>query len=188
MLSLFFFKTNLFFQIDKMISPTIVIINHFDELSKKVDIDFDQSIEKYNEKQTLGEIIICTEKDKYKYWTKNESNIFQLDKYERSRKNETIEWSESTTVIAYLGEVRKKTLNLLKQEQEISVDKYKNLSSVSKDQLKREDEDEQKSKLFADKFYFQIHFTQSDKRFSAFNLFTFQTDFYMSSYHIGLLQ
>lgn len=104
-----------------MISPKVVIINHFDKLSNKVEIDFDQSIQKYNEKQTLGEILIWTKEDKNKYWTKNESNIFRLDKIKRSGRYETIQWSKSTTVIAYLRQVRDQTLGLLEKEQESSV-------------------------------------------------------------------
>ena len=36
-------------------SRKIEIINHFDELINRVDIEFDECLEKYNEQQVLGD-------------------------------------------------------------------------------------------------------------------------------------
>ena len=38
------------------LSPKIEIINHFDDLINKIDIDIDSSIEKFNDKNLLSEI------------------------------------------------------------------------------------------------------------------------------------
>ena len=38
-------------------SPKIEIINHFDNLINRVDIDIDICLEKYNNKQILGELL-----------------------------------------------------------------------------------------------------------------------------------
>ena len=37
-------------------SPKLEIINHFDDLIQKIDIDFDESMSKYNESQVFREI------------------------------------------------------------------------------------------------------------------------------------
>ena len=37
-------------------NPKIVIINHFDELINRVDIDIEESLEKYHEDQVLGDL------------------------------------------------------------------------------------------------------------------------------------
>ena len=37
-------------------SPKIEIINHFDNLINRVDIDIDECLEKYNQEQTIGEL------------------------------------------------------------------------------------------------------------------------------------
>ena len=41
---------------DKIESPKIEIINHFDNLIQRVDIDIENSLEKYNEKQVIGDL------------------------------------------------------------------------------------------------------------------------------------
>ena len=38
-------------------SPKIEIINHFDKLINRVDVDIEESLEKYNEKRILGNLM-----------------------------------------------------------------------------------------------------------------------------------
>ena len=51
---------------NKMASPKIELINHFDELINRVDIEFDECLQKFNEEHVLGDLK-CTE-DKYMTW------------------------------------------------------------------------------------------------------------------------
>ena len=177
------------------LSPKVEIINHFDKLINKVDIDIEESIEKYNDKQVLGELLNRTKEDKMKHWEKHKLNIFKLEFHATSdsRKDNEYQrddlWSESAKVIDYLTGVRMKTVEELRKAQEESMENYKLHSS----RLKREltdvkNIDELKSILFADKFYFQVHFTQPENRLWTFNIFTIVTDFYMSPSDINSLE
>ena len=38
-------------------SPKIEIINHFDDLINRIDIDIDHCLEKYNDEKVLGELL-----------------------------------------------------------------------------------------------------------------------------------
>ena len=38
------------------VSPKIEIINHFDKLINRIDIDIEDSLEKYDDKRILGEL------------------------------------------------------------------------------------------------------------------------------------
>ena len=62
----------------KNFSPKIEIINHFDKLIRKVEVDFEESNEKYNDKQVLGELLTQIKEDKMNYWKKQHSNVFDL--------------------------------------------------------------------------------------------------------------
>ena len=90
-------------------SPKIEIIGHFDKLINKVDIDIDESIEKYNDKQVLGEMLRSfTFLDVMHFWNKSNSNIFKLIFHDTEYSTVNL-WSVSTKVIDYLNEVRKRT-------------------------------------------------------------------------------
>ena len=41
---------------DKIVSGKIEIINHFDNLIQRVDIDIEESLEKYNDNQVIGDL------------------------------------------------------------------------------------------------------------------------------------
>ena len=98
-------------------------------------------------------------------------------------------WPESTKVADYLNQVRMKTIEELRKSQKDSLEYYKLNSSHVKGELTEEKiTDQLKGKLFAEKFYFQIHFFQTKKRLWAFSLFTFATDFYMSPSDINTLE
>ena len=45
-------------------SPTIEIINHFDNLINRIDIDIDSALENYNDKQLLSEILKSCENNR----------------------------------------------------------------------------------------------------------------------------
>ena len=86
-----------------------------------------------------------------------------------------------------MNQVRKKTIEELRKAQKDSLEYYKLNSSHIKAKLTEEKNiDQLKSELFAEKFYFQIHLTK--KRLWPFTLFTFATDFYMSSSDINTLE
>lgn len=173
-------------------SPTAEIINHFDELTHKVDIDAEESIKKFNGELDLGKL--STNKDRYTttHW-KEKGNTFLLDfheeYYDEYRRDDSRRWNESTKIIDYMAHVRMETIELLRKEQGESLNKYKLLSSRSKDELKHAtDKEELKSKMFDDKFYFPVRFKQPNPSLWAFNLYIFVTDFYMSASEINLLE
>ena len=169
--------------------PKIEIINHFDNLINRIDIDIDSSIEKYNDQKLLGEIVKSFQ---------NKGLLFRrifdhfrvefFDKIDSSKPNLN-SWPESTKVVDYLKQIRMKTIEELKKAQEETLEYYNRNSDRLKSELINEKNiDELRSELFAEKFYFQVHFKQSEKRFWYFNVFTFVTDFYMSQSYIDSLE
>ena len=175
-----------------MFSPKIEIINHFDNLINRIDIDIDSSIEKYNDKQLLSEIRTNFEKNR-----KSFRNIFFYynveffdDTIDSSKPKNLESWpAESMKVIDCLKEVRMKTIEELKKAQEETLEYYKLNSERFKSQLTKEKNIEEiKSELFAEKFYFQVNFIQSKNRLWPFNVFTFVTDFFISQSDIDSLE
>ena len=164
------------------ISPKIEIINHFDELINRVDIEFDECFEKFNEQQVLGDLE-CFYSNRRNVKVENSFDEIILDY--NSYVKQTVElWSESTKVIDYLNQVRMGTIEELRKGQEEILEYYKLNSSQFKSE---EINDELRSKLFGEKFFFQIHYTRENKSW-IFNLFTFVTDFYLSQSDINLLE
>ena len=167
------------------LSPKIEIINHFDNLINRIDIDIDSSLEKYNEKQVLGEILQSPKNNKKNFEDKNFNvkffNRFNSSKHQQCQLIDL--WPESTKVIDYLKEIRMKTIEELRKAQDETLEYYKLNSSRFKCQLSNEKNiDELRSELFvAENFFFQVNFTR-------FNVFTFVTDFYMSSSDIDSLE
>ena len=170
--------------------PKIEIINHFDNLINKIDIDTDICIENYNEEQTLSELLKSSETIRRDFRNTHEQlNIKFRDEFNTSRHESLDLWPESTKVIDYLNQVRMKTIEQLRKAQEDTLEYYSLNSSRIKSQLYNvRDIYNFRRILFDEKFYFQVHLKQSKKRFWAFNVFTFATDFYMSSYEIDSLQ
>jgi hypothetical protein len=190
------------------ISPKIEIINHFDELINRIDIDIEESIEKYKD-QSLGmklkffrmqgrNHIIHQRKyyeSKIKYFDCNESS----SQTNSSQSETVIEWSESTKVVDYLTQVRQKTIAELRKAEEESLEYLKSESCNLKHLKESKDVEEMKSRLFADKFYFQVHFhvlhpslfTKPKEIIELswiFHLFTIVVDFYMSQSEIKFLE
>ena len=168
------------------LSPKIEIINHFDNLINRIDIDIDSSLEKYNNEQLLSELLTSSENNRYKFIIKHyEFELIFFD--EKTYDSSEIELDKSLKVIDYLKTVRMKTIEELRMAQEETLQCYKHNSSRFKSE--QINIDELKSELFfAEKFYFQVNLKQSEKRLWAFNTFTFVTDFYMSPSHIDSLE
>ena len=52
-------------------SPKIEIINHFDSLINRLDIDIDSSLEKFNDQQLLSELINSSDYDRTTHFKDN---------------------------------------------------------------------------------------------------------------------
>ena len=169
-----------------MFSPKIEIINHFDNLINRIDIDIDSALENYNDKQLLSEILKSCENNRRDFRSRYfDFNVKFFEKIDSSKHNLN-SWSESTKVIDYLKRIRMKTIEELKKAQEETIEYYK----LNSDRFKKEltNIEEMKSELFAEKFYFQVNFKQPEYRLCPFNVFTFATDFYLSQSDIDLLE
>ena len=172
-------------------SPKIEIINHFDNLINKVDIDIELSLEKYNEQEILSQLFISSETDR-RYLAmvidcRAIRTIFFDHNSSSKKQYQTLDsWPETTKVVEYLNQVRMRTIEELRREQKDSLEYYKLNSSRFKEQLTDEKNiDELRSELFSEKFYFQVHMKKS---LWAFSLFTFVTDFYISQVDIESLE
>ena len=171
-------------------SPKIEIINHFDKLINKVDIDIDHCLEKYNDERVLSELLKSSAINRYDFRNnmyKNDDfgvqffNTFNFSKHQ--------EFDLSTKVNDYLKQVRMKTIEELRKAQEDKLEYYKLNTSRFKSELSDEKNTEDlRSELFADKHYFQINFKQSENFLWPINIFTFVTDFYMSPSDIDSLE
>ena len=176
-------------------SPKLEIINHFDSLINRIDIDIEQSLDKYNKDQVLGKIRYIEYKNRYIARQHFNFVIIFHDSYRESLsfayKQEKSYWSESTKVVDFLNQVRMTTIEELRKAQEdcleyikLNSSRFSTLSDLTDDKRI----DELKSELFGEKFYFQVNFSKSDQENWIFNLYTFFTDFYMSPSDIDLLQ
>ena len=171
-------------------SPNIEIINHFDNLINKIDIDIESCLENYNGEQLLRELIISTESSR-SIFHYSDLNVTFYNTFD-SPKNKYLDldsWPTTTKVVDYLKQIRMTTIEKLRKAQEEALECYKLNSSRFKSELSdKKNIDVLRSELFAEKFYFQVHFKQPKKKLWAFNVFTFVTDFYMSQSDIDSLQ
>ena len=169
----------------EMLSPKKEIIDHFDSLINRVDIDIDESLEKYNQEQVLSELN-CFDVGKRNVRGQMAINLNWIS--EKDIKYETVdEWPESTKVVDYLNRIRMRTIEELRKAQDETLEYYKLNSS----QFKLNSMDEIRSELFKDKFHFQVLYKPEQTKYSDpwfFNLYTFVTDFYISSTDINLLE
>ena len=166
----------------EMFSPKIEIIDHFDSLIYRIDIDIDECLEKYNQETKLNCFNVGIRN------VRGQKYIL-LDWFlENHIKCETVdEWPESTKVVDYLNRIRMRTIEELRKAQNDTLDYYKQNSS----QFKLNTMDEIRSELFKDKFHFQVTYKPEDAEYInlwVFNLYTFVTDFYLSSTDIDLLE
>ena len=169
-------------------SPKIEIINHFDNLINRIDIDIDSSLEKYHDQQLLIEIL---QSSTYNRWGfKNRLYGFNVKFFDTfdSSKHKLESWPESTKVVDYLKQIRMRTIEELKKAQE-TLEYYKlNSERFKSESIREKNIEELKSELFGDKFYFQINLKQSKKRLCPFSVFTFITDFYIFQSYIDSLE
>ena len=164
------------------ISPKIEIINHFDDLINKIDIDIDSSLEKYNDQKLISELHTSSQRISdiiFHFFKKIDSTFDSC--------------SESTKLVDYLNKVRKGIIDELKKSQNEALEYYKLNSARFKSEITDEKNiEELKSQLFAEKFYFQIHLVDKNEKnglkLFPFNVLTFATDFYMSPSDINSLQ
>jgi len=164
-------------------SPKIEIINHFDNLINQVDIEIEKCLEKFKEEELLSQRKTCVKQSRFNLVSFYSSKI-------NNKMYHTVDlWSESTKVVDYLNQVRMRTIEELRNEQNDALEYYKNNSSNFKNQIKEGIKiEELKSQLFGEKFYFQVLYKPSDEDNSIFNLFTICVDFYMSPDDIDLLE
>ena len=160
---------------NKTISPKIEIIKHFDELINQVDIDIEKSLEKYNENQVLGDLEIF-KIDRRKFEIRSSFDII-IDVFETSNqidsKPTVDQWAESTKIVDYLSQVRKRTIEELRKAQEECLENYKRDST----------------RLNAsEKFYFNVSFPREPYEPWFFGLYTFACDFYLSRSEIQLFE
>ena len=102
------------------------------------------------------------------------------------KSDESSEWSESTKVIDYLNQIRQRTIDELKKAQEESL-KYLKSNSCDLNQLKESrGVEEMKSRLFANKFYFQV--LLKHQNCWVFNLYTTVSDKYLNPSKISFLE
>ena len=168
-------------------SPKIEIINHFDKLINKVDIDIDECLENYNDQQLLSDLLDSTETNRTNF--RNRYDDFNVEFFEtyNSSKHESLDLS--TKVVDYLKQTRMKTIDELRKAQEETLQYYSDNSSRFKSELTNEKTmEELKSELYAEKHFFQVRLKQSERRLWPFNVFTFVLDFYLSQFHIDSLE
>ena len=173
-------------------NPKQEIINHFDNLINRVDIDIEESLEKYKQEKILGELKCFRDERKFKrYKIIINFEFFDASKSSQKIIYETVDlWPESIKVVDYLNQVRLRTIEELRQAQKNSLEYFK-LNSSRFNTINENNIDELKSQLFGEKFYFQVLYQPKDEEYQdqwVFSLFTFCVDFYMSPSDINLLE
>ena len=113
-------------------SPKVEIINHFDDLINRIDIDIDidTCLEKYND-EVIGELLTQSEDNRRSF--KNDCAVLNVKFSQTSNfsKQTLVLWSESTKVNDYLKQIRMRTIEELKKAQEETI-----VSKVNLDQLR----------------------------------------------------
>ena len=173
-------------------SPKIEIINHFDNLINKVDIDIELSLEKYNQEDILlNQLLLTSQASRSKKVSGIGQLTFIVTFFDTNYNNNSSSiaddsFIESTKVVDYLKQVRMRSIEELRKEQENHLEYYKLNSSRFKALLTDDKNiDQLKSELFAEKFIFQVRLKKS---LFAFDLFTFVTNFYISQVDIESLE
>ena len=178
-----------------ILSPKIEIINHFDKLINQVDIDIEKCLERYKEEQVLSQLDCFGMRKR----SENNFSLICFDPIKPSQKDiqyQTVdEWPESTKVVDYLNQIRKRTIDELTKAQKDTLEYYKlnsmQFKSNDNQLIEEKKMDEIRIEMFKEKFYFQVLYKTKYPKFVdpwIFNLFTFITNFYMSSIDITLLE
>ena len=163
-------------------SPKKEIISHFDELIHQVDIKIEESLQKYNENQLLGDIVL---KERI---FKSEEFKFELEMFDSCKLQEAIEWSQSTKVVDYLNQIRMRIIEELRNEQKKIVENSSLFNHLIEEITDEKRKEELKSQLLSNNFCFQIKIHKPDGLSLIFDFFTFVTDFYISQAEISILQ
>ena len=168
-----------------MLSPKVEIINHFDNLISRVDIDIEESLGKYKQDQVIG--------DQECFFVENRNyrgdSMFQLefDSYESTHDETKVQqWSQSTKVTEYLNMIRMRTIKELKGAQEKAVKNFQKKIDTA-ELLNHNNRENLKSRLFNDNFYFYVNFTSNSNPW-LFKLYIFVTNFYMPPTDINILE
>ena len=187
---------------NRIVSPKIEIINHFDNLIHRVDIDIEECLEKYNEEQVLGDLRCfksIIKKEETKIYVSESIELYELsmDKsYEieqpglkeeekinellTNKNSEELEYSKIVKTVDLWSEETKVT-DYLNQIRTRTIEELRKAQEEALEIYKSQSDD-------LNKFYFQVNFSQSRRQQWIFKLFTFVTDFYMSPEDISLLE
>ena len=172
----------------------IEIINHFDNLINRVDIDIEESVGKYNEEQVLSNLK-CFEigQRNVKSLERFSLKFFDSTESENPIQYQTVDqWPESMKVIDYLNRIRENTIKELRKAQENTLLHYKQSSAHFKSNDQQLiDEKNMNEIVFKENYYFQVLYKPEDPKYAdpwVFNLYTFVTDFYMPPSDIYLLE
>ena len=112
----------------EMLSPKKEIIDHFDSLINRIDIDIDECLEKDNRNQVLSFNLNGFENGKRKVRGQMVIKLNWIT--EEDIKYETVdEWPESTKVVDYLNRIRMRTIEELRKAQEETLEYYKQNSN-----------------------------------------------------------
>ena len=169
------------------LNSKIEIINHFDNLINRIDIDIDESVGKYTEEQVLNQL---------KCFDIGQRNVKSLERFflkcfnsndesEDPVQYQTVnQWPESMKVIDYLNQIRERTINELRKAQEDTLSHYKQSSDRFKsNDYQIIDEKNMDEMEFQEKHYFQVLYKPEKPKYAEpwfFNLYTFVANFYMS--------
>ena len=95
-------------------SPKLEIINHFDDLINRVDIDIDTCIDKYND-EVIVELLTQSEDNRRNF--RNECAVLNVKFSQASNfSKQTLDsWSKSTKIIDYLKQIRMRTIEELRK-------------------------------------------------------------------------
>lgn len=171
-------------------SPKIEILNHFDSLVNRVDIEFEECLAKYNEQQILGDQERIRDERTFKFPLCFHLCFLTSPSLSLKKNNEV--WPKSTKVVDYLNQIRTRTVDELKEAQKDSIDYFNSVSFKLRNQLiEGKKLDEIKCQMFGERFYFQVIYKPNNEEQEEnwiFNLYTIVTDFYMSPVDINLLE
>ena len=133
-------------------SPKIEIINHFDNLINRVDIDIDNCLEKYND-ELLKDLLKSSQIDRTSFLIKMERSsqfkviIYDTIKWSKNPNQKVDIWPKSTKVIDYLKQIRMRTIDELRKEQEQNLEKYK----LNSERFKSERNDDKSTENYSTK-------------------------------------
>ena len=154
------------------VSSKMEITNHFERLIDRVDIHFEEQLEKYNGDRFLDEKartdIEESDESYEKGYTLEFFDSYDLYLFKKYQEEDKL-WSESTRVVDYLKQVRMRTVEELKKEMEDCFEYYESNT------------DKNLEELFENKHCFQLAYKPIDSNFSwFFDLYTVITDFYLT--------